>query len=207
MAKTTIVFAGFATDYHTVEFMGLATPDMHYIPYAGHNPIPLATAYINTLCSDNDVHILGFSMGGHFAIELSHTVPFSSLTLVSFRPHFPHHEVQDLITRIKQNKYIALKAFYKACFSNRKDYTRFETILGKNYLEYYTEEILISQLTQLASYDTQVTDIHHPQKTICIHGLYDRISPYPEIQAFSLSSGLKLVTIEGGHISDHLNAW
>ncbi len=201
MAKTTIVFSGFAIDYHILGFMGLATPDMRYIPYEGTHTVARAKDCVRQYTADTQIHIVGFSMGGHFAVELSQDIPFETLTLVSFRPKFKNEEIQAFISRIKKNKSAALTAFYKACFFNRDRYHTFEKTLGNYYNELYSEDLLISQLEQLITLSTTPSQILNPSKTQYIHGLHDLISPHSEMCNFSLDTGVKLESKNMGHIA------
>jgi pimeloyl-ACP methyl ester carboxylesterase len=147
--------------------------------------------------------LIGFSMGALIATEIAQKNPekIKKLILISPRPSYSKKELDAIRPHLKKNKSAYLKQFYKACFSNPKEYQQFQLTLENDYLENFSLETLLNGLNYLEKTTWNPQNIPSTISWYVIHGIHDTIAPYTDVVACLKSYPNHLITLQNsGHI-------
>ena len=146
------------------------------------------------------VRIVGWSMGAMLGLEFAsrHQHLVNSLDLVSFRRHWPDHEMKEIKAEYSRDPATFLRNFYRKCFlGDKTTYRKFCITLENVYLEsanYYNDR-LQRGLEYLASYEIPCRP--PPIAIRLIHGEQDIIAPAGEMP--DLPGAAVEVVAKAGH--------
>lgn len=157
----------------------------------------LTNHLVETLLSETDIHLIGWSTGAIIALELLKKTHVNRATLfaptLSFLktdslPGVDSSALASLQKGVHQKREITMKHFFRNCgFRERKDLSA-----------PYSAEQLSAGLTFLE--ETVITHpLSAPANTALIHGLNDRIIPVASGRAVSEALNKPLTEISGGH--------
>ncbi len=177
---TLVLIPGWATDYRIFDRLKL---DYNYILTAKPSSSGFNQALLNHLdeFGINKASVFGFSMGGILAAEFAAGFPekIIELILVGVRSSYNPEILEDIKSKIQENKRSWLYKFYINCFS-RVDLEALSWFRN-NLLREYTDNLDIKELllglSYLATHALQPGALKKIENIRIFHGSKDLIAP------------------------------
>ena len=147
------------------------------------------------------VHVLGWSLGGYAALEFAAGYPelVLSLELLSMRRSWPVEDLAGMRQAVEKYGVKALKAFYRLCFSGRKDdFDIFMRLHGDSAMRFWDESSLLRGLEYLAGVKCATVSGFDVPVRLC-HGENDQVAPLEEMP-FCDRGVTSLVIPQSGHL-------
>lgn len=201
--KTIVLIPGWATDYRIFDSLNLK---FNYLLPLDFSPSTFESSILNTLGEQGigKISLLGWSLGGFLAAELSAKYPnlVEELILVSIRKKYKKKEIAGIKELLKKNKKGYLYKFYGQCFSEKISLSWFKKNLLKTYCEQFDLEYLLKTLDYLEKAQINTQELLGIERIKIIHGESDEIAPIDEAREVQEAiAGAELITIKNsGHI-------
>lgn len=201
--KTILLIPGWATDYRIFNSLNL---EFNYLLPLDFSPFTFESSILNALGEQGleKISLLGWSLGGFLAAELSAKYPnlVEELILVSIRKKYKEAEIARIKELLKKSKKGYLYKFYGQCFSKKISLSWFKKNLLKTYCQQFELEYLLKTLDYLEKSQIDTQALSMIKRVKLIHGESDRIAPIDEAREVQEAiAGAELITIkDSGHI-------
>lgn len=201
--KTILLIPGWATDYRIFNSLNL---EFNYLLPLDFSPFTFESSILNALGEQGleKISLLGWSLGGFLAAELSAKYPnlVEELILVSIRKKYKEAEIARIKELLKKSKKGYLYKFYGQCFSKKISLSWFKKNLLKTYCQQFELEYLLKTLDYLEKSQIDTQALSRIKRVKLIHGESDRIAPIDEAREVQEAiAGAELITIkDSGHI-------
>lgn len=201
--KTVVLIPGWATDYRIFNSLNL---EFNYLLPLDFSPFTFESSILNALGEQGleKISLLGWSLGGFLAAELSAKYPnlVEELILVSIRKKYKEAEIARIKELLKKSKKGYLYKFYGQCFSKKISLSWFKKNLLKTYCQQFELEYLLKTLDYLEKSQIDTQALSMIKRVKFIHGESDRIAPIDEAREVQEAiAGAELITIkDSGHI-------
>lgn len=201
--KTILLIPGWATDYRIFNSLNL---EFNYLLPLDFSPFTFESSILNALGEQGleKISLLGWSLGGFLAAELSAKYPnlVEELILVSIRKKYKKAEIARIKELLKKSKKGYLYKFYGQCFSKKISLSWFKKNLLKTYCQQFELEYLLKTLDYLEKSQIDTQALSMIKRVKFIHGESDRIAPIDEAREVQEAiAGAELITIkDSGHI-------
>lgn len=201
--KTILLIPGWATDYRIFNSLNL---EFNYLLPLDFSPFTFESSILNALGEQGleKISLLGWSLGGFLAAELSAKYPnlVEELILVSIRKKYKEAEIARIKELLKKSKKGYLYKFYGQCFSKKISLSWFKENLLKTYCQQFELEYLLKTLDYLEKSQIDTQALSMIKRVKLIHGESDRIAPIDEAREVQEAiAGAELITIkDSGHI-------
>lgn len=196
--ETNILLKNRGYEKHLVLLPGWA------MDYRIFNPLNLPYNYIYPINFDPDsfpgelssftdknkiskVDLFGFSMGAFCALDIARTLPerIEKILLGGIRKSYPKESIHLARENILKNPKAYLQKFYSLCFSDRKNFREFKSLLGE-YAETMAPKRLLETLSYLESRNALSPEPLKNYVSI-FHGENDLIAPESEAREVASS--------------------
>lgn len=201
--KTILLIPGWATDYRIFNSLNL---EFNYLLPLDFSPFTFESSILNALGEQGleKISLLGWSLGGFLAAELSAKYPnlVEELILVSIRKKYKEAEIARIKELLKKSKKGYLYKFYGQCFSKKISLSWFKKNLLKTYCQQFELEYLLKTLDYLEKSQIDTQALSMIKRVKLIHGESDRIAPIDEAREVQEAiAGAELIIIkDSGHI-------